>query len=109
MDPFLSDTDEIWNQLQGLTSKLEDADGRLTESMIDSEKEFICANCGKMNKYVLTDGDYSCDSCYTIESRYIDGNAEWRYYGYDDNKSANPTRVGTPSNIRVVAPAKRGP
>lgn len=101
MDPFLSDTDEIWNQLQGLTSKLEDADGLLTESMIDSEKEFVCANCGKMNKYVLTDGDYSCDSCYTIESRYIDGNAEWRYYGYDDNKSANPTRVGTPSNIFI--------
>ena len=42
-----------------------------------------------------------CEKCFTLENRHIDVNAEWRYYGYDDNKASNPTRVGTPSNIFI--------
>ena len=98
MDPFLSDNDEIWEQLEGLNNEYNNDD--LTPP-IDNEKEFRCSNCGSLNGYVLIDGDYACEKCQTIDSRYIDGNAEWRYYGYDDNKSANPTRVGTPSNIFI--------
>ena len=58
--------------------------------------------------------DY-CDSCedfgVTIESHYrvclkcgvisdfvIDNTAEWRYYGFDDNKLSDPTRCGLPTN-----------
>lgn len=100
MDPFLSDNDEIWTHLEGL-SELNDPDPSNIHEFIDVDKEFVCNNCGQVNKYILTDGDYSCESCHTIESRHIDGNAEWRYYGFDDNKSANPTRVGTPSNIFI--------
>ena len=98
MDPFLSDNDEIWEQLEGLNNEYNNDD--LTPP-IDNEKEFRCSNCGSLNGYVLIDGDYACEKCQTIDSRHIDGNAEWRYYGYDDNKSANPTRVGTPSNIFI--------
>jgi transcription initiation factor TFIIB len=97
MDPFLSDNDDIWAQLEGLTSQENPSDC----NTLDDDKEFKCSNCYAINRYVLIDGDYSCENCSTIESRYIDGNAEWRYYGYDDNKSANPTRVGTPSNIFI--------
>ena len=100
MDPFLSDNDEIWTHLEGLSESNNPKQSSIHE-LIDVDKEFVCTNCGQVNKYVLTDGDYSCESCNTIESRYIDGNAEWRYYGFDDNKSANPTRVGTPSNIFI--------
>lgn len=100
MDPFLSDNDEIWAQLEGL-NKEQNLDESSSRSSTDCEKGFRCSNCGSINRYVLIDGDYSCEVCHTIDSRYIDGNAEWRYYGYDDNKSANPTRVGTPSNIFI--------
>ena len=33
-----------------------------------------------------------------IQTKVFDSNAEWRYYGNDDNKSSNPTRCGMPVN-----------
>ena len=74
MDPFLSDNDEIWTHLEGL-SELNCPKESNTYELIDVDKEFVCTNCGQVNRYILTDGDYSCESCNTIESRYIDGNA----------------------------------
>ena len=100
MDPFLSDNDEIWTHLEGLNESNNPKSG--LHAVIDVDKEFVCTNCGQVNKYILTDGDYSCDSCHTIESRYIDGNAEWRYYGGDDNNSSDPTRCGMPVNPLLV-------
>jgi transcription initiation factor TFIIB len=99
MNPDLSDEDEIWNHLKELTDN-EDTDNVLNVTTIQ-DSEFKCNNCNYINSYHLSDGDFVCKKCFTLENRNIDVNAEWRYYGYDDNKASNPTRVGTPSNIFI--------
>jgi transcription initiation factor TFIIB len=39
-----------------------------------------------------------CVKCSIIQNKVMDTNAEWRYYGSEDNKSSNPTRCGMPVN-----------
>jgi len=56
-----------------------------------------CGSCGS-GEIMLDDGNYICCNCNTITDRYIDMNAEWRYYGADDNKSSDPTRCGMPAS-----------
>ncbi len=66
----------------------------------DSIKECsdsICPSC-KSNEIILDEGNYTCKRCNTLIERFIDMQAEWRYYGYDDNKSCDPTRCGMPVN-----------
>jgi transcription initiation factor TFIIB len=63
-----------------------------------------CDNCGgilSLDMCWIDEGDCVCPHCHTMQSRLIDMNAEWRYYGYDDNKNCNPTRVGTPTSIFI--------
>tara|TARA_B100000424_G_scaffold244013_1_gene213998 strand:- start:23107 stop:24156 length:1050 start_codon:yes stop_codon:yes gene_type:complete len=38
------------------------------------------------------------DKCGIIYKDIVDSSAEWRYYGADDNKNADPTRCGLPIN-----------
>jgi transcription initiation factor TFIIIB Brf1 subunit/transcription initiation factor TFIIB len=50
---------------------------------------------------VLTDeGFYACTNkaCGIIYTDMLDLGAEWRFYGSDDNQSADPTRCGMPVN-----------
>ena len=67
------------------------------ESFCSSLSGDSCVSCGSCD-IMLDDGNYICCKCNTITDRYIDMNAEWRYYGADDNKSADPTRCGMPAN-----------
>ena len=39
-----------------------------------------------------------CKNCGNINYEIIDTNPEWRYYGNDDSKFSDPTRVGLPTN-----------
>lgn len=57
----------------------------------------ICEHCLSKN-ILLDDGNYICTDCNCIVDRFIDAQAEWRYYGHEDNKSADPTRCGAPTN-----------
>jgi transcription initiation factor TFIIB len=59
-----------------------------------------CTKCDYCNstKIILHESNYICDSCGTVLSRFIDSSAEWRFYGYDDNKHSDPTRCGLPTN-----------
>jgi transcription initiation factor TFIIB len=54
-------------------------------------------NCSSTT-FVLEDGNYICRKCGSLQERLIDAHAEWRYYGHEDNKSADPTRCGMPTN-----------
>jgi transcription initiation factor TFIIB len=56
-----------------------------------------CEYCSSKD-IVLEDGNYFCKSCNSITNRFIDSNAEWRYYGAEDSKSTDPTRCGMPIN-----------
>lgn len=57
----------------------------------------ICQFCG-IGHILLQDGNYVCSKCHSLCDRFIDCSAEWRYYGFDDNKSSDPTRCGMPTN-----------
>jgi transcription initiation factor TFIIIB Brf1 subunit/transcription initiation factor TFIIB len=69
---------------------LKDKDGNLIE---------ICYNC-KKSDFLLMDGEMIvCTYCGVENESIIDYNAEWRYYGSDDNKrSSDPNRCGIPMN-----------
>lgn len=53
--------------------------------------------CNSLN-ISLHDNTYICDDCNTLQDKFIDTQAEWRYYGSDDTKKSDPTRCGMPVN-----------
>ena len=59
----------------------------------------ICYNkeCGSLN-ITVHENTYICDDCNTLQDKFIDTQAEWRYYGSDDTKKNDPTRCGMPVN-----------
>lgn len=57
----------------------------------------LCEYCNTKS-VVLEEGNFFCKSCCNIINRFIDSNAEWRYYGADDNKGSDPSRCGMPVN-----------
>lgn len=84
--------EDIWDLLNML--KLSDDDGGRGG---DGKDGVVCDFC-KGTDIVLEDGNFFCKSCSSITSRFIDANAEWRYYGAEDSKSSDPTRCGMPVN-----------
>lgn len=85
------DDDVVWDLLKDLKVKRPEAQPH------DLESSACCDHCAS-NDVVLDDGDYVCRECGTVCSRHIDHTAEWRFYGNEDNRAANPTRCGLPSN-----------
>ncbi len=89
-------TNDLWNELDKLTIS---CDEHKNEELASLDTE-TCVTCeASSDTFQLSDGNYVCVHCNTIQSRYIDSNAEWRYYGHEDNKLSNPTRVGGPTNV----------
>jgi len=82
--------ENIWKQLEDL--KVPDGD-------IDTEEIQRCinSNCDS-TEFKFDENEYTCVKCFMIQNKVFDSNAEWRYYGNDDNKSSNPTRCGMPVN-----------
>lgn len=104
------DIDEyLWslmNDLKPLDS--ESSNESSNESLNESSNESLngssnenqnkcCDHCGSVH-VILDEGNYICKECGTLASRFIDTNAEWRYYGAEDNKGNDPTRCGMPTN-----------
>ena len=54
--------------------------------------------CENMKNYIYDDGLTICKICSAEITNIVD-NPEWRYYGYNDSKSRDPTRCGMPENI----------
>ena len=88
----MTDLNEAWNIL-----KLLKDDKKHDESNVKDGEQDICIFCNK-DTVILRDGNYSCESCGSLVSRFIDAAAEWRYYGNEDSKGADPTRCGMPSS-----------
>ena len=73
--------------------------------LLDSLKEYNpkqsksneCINCYESN-LINNNGKIICKDCGNINYEVIDSNPEWRYYGNDDSKYSDPTRVGLPTN-----------
>ena len=95
------------------SSPLKKTDASLTIDENEHEHKVASASCvyrecGERERcelcsatLVLTDeGFYACTNmqCGIIYTDMLDQGAEWRYYGADDNQSADPTRCGMPVN-----------
>ena len=65
----------------------------------DPKIKNICFNC-KQSDFLIMDCEmFVCTFCGVENDSIIDYQAEWRYYGSDDNKrSSDPNRCGMPSN-----------
>jgi transcription initiation factor TFIIB len=64
-----------------------------------NEYTLECPHCSSNKSIALEDGNYVCNACDTVVSRFLDHSAEWRYYGADDSsKSYDPARCGPPVN-----------
>ncbi len=87
------DDENIWSLIETFS------DHHLDDSSTEGEKTTycLCQYCGS-DEIILEEGNYVCLKCSSITMRYIDQNAEWRYYGADDNKAVDPTRCGMPVN-----------
>ena len=81
--------ENIWKQLEDLKTDDEDI----------GDDNPVCINpkC-KSTEFRFEENEYTCAKCFMIQNKVFDSNAEWRYYGNDDNKSSNPTRCGMPVN-----------
>ena len=57
----------------------------------------LCTSCNTCS-IINNNGQIICKQCGDINYEIIDSNPEWRYYGNDDSKYSDPTRVGLPTN-----------
>ena len=80
---------------QSLWELLKDLKG---ESFTHKKHNVSCSNCGVGEDIILDDGNYVCRKCNTLVERFMDMQAEWRYYGCEDSKMNDPTRCGMPVN-----------
>lgn len=82
--------ENIWKQLEDLKVPDEDID-------VDEIQKCMNLKCDS-TEFKFDENEYTCVKCFMIQNKVFDSNAEWRYYGNDDNKSSNPTRCGMPVN-----------
>ena len=83
--------EEMWTELSNLQKD--------TNISFDDIIENKCCNdlCDN-NVFEKEDLELVCKKCGTVQSKSVDQGAEWRYYGFDDNKNSNPIRCGMPEN-----------
>lgn len=89
--------DEMWDMFQTIKAGFEKADEKKEYGKDDNKQVCINKECDG-DDFPLDDGNYSCIKCGTLQDRYIDYSAEWRYYGSEDSKAADPTRCGMPTS-----------
>ena len=90
--------DDIW----GMFDDFNIGDNDIKDLIEVKDKEENVSKCIDNNcnstKFNLEDGNYICKKCNTLQEKYIDSQAEWRYYGHEDTKTSDPTRCGMPTN-----------
>lgn len=83
--------DDIWTLFDSLKVTSDEPEGSHEDGLNH------CEHCNSTD-IILEEGHFFCKSCSCITNRFIDANAEWRYYGAEDSKSTDPTRCGMPVN-----------
>ena len=66
----------------------------------DNDTSFHCPSC-KSDKVFQEEGSMLCHQCHTMFGSIILSNAEWRYYGNDDNRGQDPSRCGMSENYLI--------
>jgi transcription initiation factor TFIIB len=90
--------DALWAMFTDLRNELDAPPDDDVEEACGSAPN-VCMNrlCAS-STCVLEENNYVCVACGTIQERFIDSNAEWRFYGSEDSKTSDPTRCGMPTN-----------
>ena len=88
--------DDIWDIYNDL---MDDSviNENIKEDNKKNENKCVDDNCNSRD-FILDDGYYVCKECNTIQEKFIDNGAEWRYYGHEDTKTSDPTRCGMPTS-----------
>lgn len=92
---------DIWALFSSLTGDESAVDGakpsKTTQVDLSGRDGRTCSHC-QSDDIILEESVYTCRKCGSINERFIDMTAEWRYYGSEDSKSTDPTRCGLPVN-----------
>jgi len=86
--------DDIWD----LFSDLQNQNPLNINSDINSDINNCINNECNSTDINLHENNYICSRCNTVQEKFIDNQAEWRFYGNDDSKKSDPTRCGMPVN-----------
>jgi transcription initiation factor TFIIIB Brf1 subunit/transcription initiation factor TFIIB len=96
---------EIWDLFNEINNSFningKDIDNKYSDScnLKDNINKKTCFNCKQTDSLISECEMVVCTSCGAENEYIIDYQAEWRYYGSDDNKrSSDPNRCGIPSN-----------
>lgn len=90
---------EIWNLYNQISDSFVLDEDDYNKDDCNDMNMAKCYNCGE-TEYLQTDNEnVVCTKCGVVNNDIIDYQAEWRYYGNDDNKkSSDPNRCGGPTN-----------
>lgn len=93
----MTNADEAWDLLADLKKVGHTSYSSLFNDTSENQgnDDLECEFC-KSTRVLLDEGNYICQECNAIVSRFIDTSAEWRFFGGDDAKGADPTRCGLP-------------
>lgn len=83
--------------------KLENHNEKKEKKIMDldnSDQSKKCENCNNESTVIYDYINYNqiCSNCGFIYGSILDQSAEWRNYGYSDNKNGDSTRCGNPIN-----------
>jgi transcription initiation factor TFIIB len=91
------DTEDIWTILNSFKTNddIDDTSIIVCQQDLSGRDGRVCLHCNSDN-IILEEAIYTCKECGSINDRYIDMTAEWRFYGSEDSKTVDPTRCGLP-------------
>jgi transcription initiation factor TFIIB len=93
------DTEDMWSMLNSF-KPINDIDNSsiiVCQSDLSGRDGRVCRHCNSED-IILEEAIYTCRECGSINDRYIDMTAEWRFYGSEDSKTVDPTRCGLPAS-----------
>ena len=98
---LLNATTNVWNMFDKQDNTDIEADfNNFEDNDEELQTNFGCEEC-KTFTLVYQDGQHVCSNCGLIQQKKLSHDAEYRFYGENDNKMSNPERVGMPANYML--------
>ena len=111
---MLANNDDIWGEFEKFEPSSNDTikldidtvslcDNESLESNNEDnelEEQYACGSC-KTFTLMYQGGVHVCTKCGEVQSKRLSHEAEYRFYGDNDNKNSNPERVGLPTNYML--------
>jgi len=92
-----STTEEIdWDCFKQF-KEFDESEESSRETIEEKTDIYTCTHCKEM-ALVYKDGSHICTKCGVVQKKEYSEEAEYRFYGENDNKGSNPERVGMPTS-----------